>query len=263
CPRTATGPVSGPSRPIDATHDFVLAVALLLLLPPPPLLPQPAATSAPSVVTAMTALAFMGTVPHSSGMRYCLGVGARAGGCRRPGRAPGQSPATLASSVISVPARARATVQSFARCARSLKDAASTPGTSPTVCSSMRVMLYASPACASVTRAVVVRSRTASPASPSRFASDIVKHAASAAPTTSSGLVTRSPPSTRARSEYEPVNAPLPSAIRPDPSARVPCQLAWALRAMRKLNTVIPWPNFYADQTIALGAWAREVGSSF
>ncbi len=49
-PRNATGPVSGPSMPIVATHDLVVVPPELLL---PPLL-QPATTSAPSAAVAMT-----------------------------------------------------------------------------------------------------------------------------------------------------------------------------------------------------------------
>src|SRR5438045_7819445 len=48
-PRNATGPVSGPSMPIVATHDLVAVPLELLLLPP---LLQPATTSAPSAAAA-------------------------------------------------------------------------------------------------------------------------------------------------------------------------------------------------------------------
>src|ERR1022692_1012731 len=79
-------------------------------------------------------------------------------GCQA-GAALAQSLARAASRVISVPARARATVQSFACRARSVKKLLAIPGTSPTVVSSIRVMLKPAPTAASVTRAVVRRSR--------------------------------------------------------------------------------------------------------
>src|SRR5262249_44626003 len=94
----------------------------------------------------------------SVGMLHCRGsqLGVRPGW---PGVPSGQPPATLASIVISVPVRARETVQSLAFLARSPKRAWSTPGTSPTVRRSIRVMLKLAPTWASVTRAVVRRSR--------------------------------------------------------------------------------------------------------
>src|SRR5262249_1063732 len=58
CPRTATGPVSGPSMPTEATHGLVAPPALLVLLL---LLPQPATASAPSAAAATITLPFMGT----------------------------------------------------------------------------------------------------------------------------------------------------------------------------------------------------------
>ena len=61
CPRTATGPVSGPSMPTEATQDLVRAAGagtapLLLLL----LLPQPATASAPTAAAATITLDFHG-----------------------------------------------------------------------------------------------------------------------------------------------------------------------------------------------------------
>src|SRR5215510_7299329 len=58
CPRTATGPVSGPSMPTEATHGLVAPPALLPLLL---LLPQPATASAPSAAAATITLPFIGT----------------------------------------------------------------------------------------------------------------------------------------------------------------------------------------------------------
>src|SRR5439155_13032774 len=63
-PRTATGPVIGPSNPIDAVHDLVLApvppvdppLAALLLL----LLLQPATASEPTAAMARTRRPFIG-----------------------------------------------------------------------------------------------------------------------------------------------------------------------------------------------------------
>src|SRR5215469_12427646 len=56
CPSTATGPVSGPSIPIDVAH-FVAAAFVPLLFDE--LLPQPARISAPSAVVATIAYAFI------------------------------------------------------------------------------------------------------------------------------------------------------------------------------------------------------------
>src|SRR5262252_8138668 len=62
CPRTATGPVSGPSMPTEATHDLVAPLALvpLLLVPLLLVLPQPATASAPTAAAATITLDFMG-----------------------------------------------------------------------------------------------------------------------------------------------------------------------------------------------------------
>src|SRR5580658_828944 len=66
CPSDATGPVSGPSMPVEATHAvvaallvLVLALLLLLLLE----LLQPATTSAPTAATAMITLFLIGYAP--------------------------------------------------------------------------------------------------------------------------------------------------------------------------------------------------------
>src|SRR5215469_1488024 len=84
CPSTATGPVSGPSMPTEATHALVVPLAL-----PPPvvllLLLQPAATSAPSAVAAMIALLFMDT-PSLSFSDASLSLPPPAS--RRPGSVP-------------------------------------------------------------------------------------------------------------------------------------------------------------------------------
>src|SRR5690349_23238486 len=65
------------------------------------------------------------------------------------------------------------------------------------------------------------------------LANDIVKHPASAAAISSSGLVARSTDSTLAFSVNGPSKAPLPSPMRPPPSGTVPCQLASDLRVTR------------------------------
>ena len=59
CPSVATGPVSGPSMPIEATQALVVAVPPLALLLPPPLLPHAATARAPSAVAAITIVPFM------------------------------------------------------------------------------------------------------------------------------------------------------------------------------------------------------------
>src|SRR5580658_7348621 len=148
CPSDATGPVSGPSMPVEATHAvvaallvLVLALLLLLLLE----LLQPATTSAPTAATAMITLFLIGYAPPNiRDLFHCLGdpvspgrsathreaqlAGGRIIAVRYAQRADGTAPpepgsgkpaARLASSVISVPVRARATVQSLARPARS------------------------------------------------------------------------------------------------------------------------------------------------
>src|SRR5690242_14158325 len=63
CPSTATGPVSGPSMPVEATQDLVVPPALvppvLLVL----LLAQPATASAPAAAAATITLVFIWVRP--------------------------------------------------------------------------------------------------------------------------------------------------------------------------------------------------------
>jgi len=73
-----------------------------------------------------------------------------------------------------------------------------------TVATAIRVMRKPSSFCSRRTRAVVRRSLGGEPSLESRSASDIVKHPASAAAISSSGLVARSTSSTRARNVNDP-----------------------------------------------------------
>src|SRR5215472_2814704 len=91
-PSVATGPVSGPSMPIEATHDLVVVpvppVAELfeLLLP---LLPQPATASAPSAAAAMITRLLIVTASNSHEL-HCVGSRGQA---RLPGgQASGVAP---------------------------------------------------------------------------------------------------------------------------------------------------------------------------
>ena len=104
------------------------------------------------------------------------------------------------------------------------------PSTCPTTSSSILVILKPGSSCSRWTLAVVCRSIGGWPASLIRFASDIVKQPACPAPISSSGFVAGTPSSTRARSVNVPSKAPLPTPIRPVPSATFPCQLACAIR---------------------------------
>ena len=135
-----------PAQATTVTQQFTSnskIVAVPLPFPLLLLLPQPATASAPIAVAAMIALPFMDT-PLLFLLRGLNVLGQlvhtgprgravpRACRCARPCRRasgpkgmppPGQPSAMLASSVISVPVRARETVQSFACSARSWKEA--------------------------------------------------------------------------------------------------------------------------------------------
>src|SRR5215472_11965710 len=90
-PSVATGPVSGPSMPIDATHDLVVVPVppveeLVELLP---LLPQPATASAPSAAAAMITRLLIVTASNSHEL-HCVGSRGQA---RLPGgQASGVAP---------------------------------------------------------------------------------------------------------------------------------------------------------------------------
>ena len=83
-PSGATGPVIGPSNPIDATHDFVLADALpllALLLALLLLLLQPATASEPSAAATRTRRPFTGYA-SISGMSHYVGFPIERTACR-------------------------------------------------------------------------------------------------------------------------------------------------------------------------------------
>src|SRR5260370_32516855 len=157
----------------------------------------------------------------------------------------------VAFNLISVPARACDTGQFFfAVSACSRKVSASMPGTSPSVLSSIVVILKPSPTFSRLTFALVLMRVGLNPPFVNPAARAIEKHPACAAPINSSGFVPV-PSSNLEAKEYwnSPLPlgegsgvrarsvAPLPKLILPLPSLSVPSQTALAVRfAMRVIS---------------------------